>query len=84
MSVPLVSEVAVPAFHVVGNEVLAGGNNTLVLVFWFALKSFDEGVDVARKMVWVFSWRFLSTTPSAVLKAVEESIYASPRIFQLI
>jgi len=38
--------------------VFARCHHSLVRVGYIALQSTDQGVDVGREMVWIFSWSF--------------------------
>ena len=46
MGVPLVSKVAIPRFHIVGNEMFARCNNAFVLGVESALQTDDQGMNI--------------------------------------
>ena len=58
MGVELIPEIAVPAFHVVSDEVLTSGYDALVLRVEATLQAEDQRMDVAAQMEWIFSWSF--------------------------
>ena len=67
----MVTKVAVPRLDIVASEMLASSSDLSDLGIFATLKTVDQGVDVGRQMVRVFTRSLLTSTPSGISVRVD-------------